>query len=107
MRANSTRAVLVFRIVQLASYGVTTLLVPFSVNSSVLGIYYLFISMLGAQVLFELGLNQATLQISAHVTNKASNKYKEFISWIDGLYLKISLQYFLIGGFLGATYLLF
>lgn len=107
MIKNSTKAVLIFRGLQLASYGVTTLLIPFSVNSAELGIYYLFISMLGAQVLFELGLNQAALQISAHVADKSSNKYKEFVAWIDCLYKKISFRYFLIGGLIGSTYLLF
>jgi hypothetical protein len=107
MSANSTRSVLIFRGLQLASYGITTLLIPISVNSAELGVYYLFISLLGAQVLFELGLNQAALQISSHITNKGSNKYKEFVIWIDYLYKKISIRYFLVGGFLGSVYLLF
>ncbi len=107
MSANSTRSVLIFRGLQLASYGITTLLIPISVNSAELGVYYLFISMLGAQVLFELGLNQAALQISSHITNKGSKKYKEFVIWIDYLYKKISIRYFLVGGFLGSVYLLF
>ena len=105
MGDSTIRAVLIYRITQLFTHGLTTLMVSLSLESQELGIYYLFVSMLTAQVLFELGLNHAALQISSHILNKESNKFRNFIFWLDGLYVRIATRYFLIGGGVGCAYL--
>jgi hypothetical protein len=106
MNDGSTKAVLVYRLMQLISHGLTTVLIPFFSTDNELGLYYLFVSMVAAQVLFELGLNQSVLQVSSHINNKKSQDYKQYLQWVDRLFVKAAYRFIFFGGLGGVFYLI-
>ena len=106
MKEDTTKSVLLYRFMQLISHGFTTLLIPFFSVDAELGLYYLFVSMVAAQVLFELGLNQSVLQVSSHINNKSDQDYRSYLEWIDRLYVKVTCRFIFIGGCGGAFYLI-
>jgi hypothetical protein len=106
MSDGSTKAVLVYRLIQLISHGLTTVLIPFFSTDNVLGLYYLFVSMVAAQVLFELGLNQSVLQISSHINNKKALDYTQYLQWVDRLFIKVAHRFMFFGGLGGVFYLI-
>jgi hypothetical protein len=106
MSDGSTKAVLIYRLIQLISHGFTTILIPFYAIDTELGLYYLFVSMVAAQVLFELGLNQSVLQVSSHINDKKGKDYRQYLQWVDCLFVKAASKFVFFGGFGGVFYLI-
>lgn len=99
--------VALYRVFQVVSAGLTSILVPFFVDEVEQGIYFIFLNLVAAQLLFELGLNQAVLQVSSHVSDRSSISYRALISWLDVVYKRIALKFYLTLSLLGVAYLYF
>lgn len=97
--------VALYRVFQVGSVGLTSIFIPFFVDEVEQGIYFIFLNLVAAQLLFELGLNQAVLQVSSHVSDRASISYRALISWLDVVYKRIALKFYLILSLVGAVYL--
>ena len=100
-------SVALYRVFQVGSVGLNCIIIPFFVDKVEQGIYFVFLNLVAAQLLFELGLNQAVLQISSHETDRKSISYRAFISWLDTTYKKIAFKFYISISMLGATYLYF
>ncbi len=99
--------VALYRVFQVGSVGLTSIFIPLLVDEVEQGIYFVFLNLVAAQLLFELGLNQAVLQVSSHVLDRNSNSYLALISWLDLVYNRIAIKFYLIISLLGAAYLYF
>ena len=97
--------VALYRVFQVGSVGLTSILIPFFVDEVEQGIYFIFINLVAAQLLFELGLNQAVLQVSSHITDRGSIGYRALITWLDATYKRIALKFYLTISLVGASYL--
>lgn len=99
--------VALYRVFQVGSVGLTSILIPFFVDEVEQGIYFVFLNLVAAQLLFELGLNQAVLQVASHIIDRSSTSYRALILWLDGVYKRIALKFYLTLSLLGVAYLYF
>jgi hypothetical protein len=97
--------VALYRLFQVGSVGLTSIIIPFFINEIEQGIYFLFLNLLAAQLLFELGLNQAIIQVSSHVENRKTIKYRDFTVWIAFIYNRISVKFYCFMSLSGSLYL--
>lgn len=97
--------VALYRVLQIGSVGLTSILTTFFFDEVEQGIYFIFLNLVAAQLLFELGLNQAVLQVSSHVSDRQSISYRALISWLDVVYKRIALKFYLTLSLLGVVYL--
>jgi len=96
--------VALYRIFQVGSVGLTSIFIPLFVNEVEQGIYFIFLNLVAAQLLFELGLNQAVLQVSSHVIDRKSISYHSLIAWLEVTYKKIALKFYLSISLVGVIY---
>jgi hypothetical protein len=99
--------VALYRVFQIGSVGLTSILMPFFVDEVEQGIYFIFLNLVAAQLLFELGLNQAVIQVSSHVADRSSISYRALITWLDVVYRRIAIKFCLTLSVLGVAYLYF
>jgi len=100
-----TLYVILYRVIQVGSVGLNSVLITFFVDEVEQGIYFIFLNLVAAQLLFELGLNQAVLQVASHISDRTSSAYRALQSWLDVTYKRIALKFYVIISLLGAAYL--
>lgn len=98
-------SVLIYRFFQIGSFGITSLLMPITVDEVELGVYFVFLNLVAAQLLFELGLSQALLQVASHADNLTSPNFNPLLRWLSVTYRKIAYKFLFFSITFGATYL--
>jgi O-antigen/teichoic acid export membrane protein len=78
---------------------------PIYVDSIELGIYFVILNLVATQLLFELGLGQAVLQVASHITETESSSFKALLSWLTFTYRKIAYKFLFFSIILGSFYL--
>lgn len=101
------KSVLIYRIFQIGAFGTTSLLMPITVDEVELGVYFVFLNLVAAQLLFELGLSQALLQVASHVDDLTSAQSNPLLNWLSVVYRKISCRFLFFSITFGAAYLYF
>lgn len=100
-------SVLFYRFFQIGSFGVTSLLMPITVDEVELGVYFVFLNLVAAQLLFELGLSQALLQVASHVEDLTLPNINGLLRWLSATYRKIAYKFLFFSIIFGASYLYF
>lgn len=97
------------RVAQVLFSAGTLLLVSIYFTPVEVGLYYLLMSFMSFQVMFEMGLGQALIQVASHISrkNRLSSEYHVFINNIDFYYKAISFKYFFSSIILGLPYIIF
>ncbi len=88
------KAVFLYRFIQIGAFGISTLVMPILVNEIELGIYFVILNLVAAQLLFELGMTQALLQVASHVSDFTSSGYSNLVKWLSKVYQKIAYRFF-------------
>ncbi len=99
------KAVFLYRLFQIGTFGLSSLLMPILVDEVELGIYFVMLNLVAAQLLFELGLTQALLQVASHVSDFASSGYSSLVRWLSKTYRIIAYKFLFFSVSFGATFL--
>lgn len=100
-------AVFTYRFFQIGTFGITSLLMPILVDEIELGIYFVILNLVAAQLLFELGLTQAMLQVASHVRDFTSSSYIGLVIWLSKTYRMMAYKFLFFSIVFGASFLYF